>query len=204
MKMKYLLGLLLVLITGNVMALPHDNRSDVKDTVKVFIPWNQFSITADGTSIYSLGSGSPRVANINSLGVAAIDISRPTEAVRAFWAIPDNMCVNCPTKVSVLWSTASNSTSASATWRALYSAKAVGEALAAPATALDTTITADSILGTAYMLNETAQGVINADVFSRYDTVDITVDLQTESGFDASSSATQIHGIYIEYTRELL
>lgn len=205
MKMKYLLGLLLVLVAGNALALPHDNRSDVGDTVKEFIPWNDFSVTADGTSILSIGSGTPRVAEVNSLGLGAIKTDAISDRVNLFYQVPSNACVGtCPIKISVLWSTSSSTTSQTATWRVLYSAKAIGEALAAGSTTLDTAITADSVLGTAYMLNESPQGVIAANTLSRSDILNIVLDLASVSGLNPGSDTVLIHGIYIEYTRELL
>lgn len=207
MKMKYLLGLLFVLIAGPAFALPHDDSTSVKSTVKVFIPWNQFSMTADGTSILSLGTGTPRVANVNSLGIAAVRFDTAGtngDAIHLTYPIPDNMCVSCPTKISAVWSTSSTTTSQTATWRALYSATALGEGWTAPATALDTPITADAVDDTAYGLNESPQGTINGSILERGDTLDIMMQISSASGLNPASDIVEFHGIYIEYTRELL
>lgn len=204
-RFKLLAGLLLSLLSGPVFALPHDNRSDVDSTVKVFIPWNEFGVTADGTSIYSLGSGAPRVAQVNSLGFAAIRYDAVSDAAHLLYQIPDNACVTvCPIKISVLWSTNSNTTTQTATWQATYSATALGEAFSAATTALDTTITSDSVLGTAYMMNETPQGVINANTLSRGDVLNLKINMSAVSGLNPASDIVLFHGVYIEYTREML
>lgn len=195
---KLVLAALAVMFAGQVYALPHDNRSDVKSTVKEFIPYTDFHIIND----VGLGVGTTTVTEENSLGMAAIVMSNTNADIHTLIPLPDNICVDCPIKFSVLWSTSESTTTRTATWKILYSAKALGEGLAAAATALDTAITADAEDDTAYGLNETEQGVISSSTLSSNDILHILVELDAVSG--AAPSAIYFHGLYLEYTRNQL
>ena len=180
--------------------LPHHNRADVKSTVKMFIPYTSFHTRADA----SVGAGDPVTAEINSLGIVGVQMEAAGDDAHTLLPLPDNICVSCPIKISVLWSTNSTTTTQTATWKILYKRLALGDGLAAAATDLDTTITADSVLGTAYGLNETPQGVITAGTLTRGDTLHLLAELDAVSGLNPAVSGVYFHGIYVEYVREQL
>lgn len=194
------LSLAIILAATYAQALPHNNRADVKNTVKIFIPYTDFHTDSDS----SVGAGDPVLTEINSLGVMGIQMEAAGDDAHILLPLPDNICVNCPIKISVLWSTNSTTTTQTATWKILYKRLALGDGLAAAATDLNTTITADSVLGTAYGLNETAQGVITAGTLSRGDVLHLLAELDAVSGLNPAVSGVYFHGIYIEYVREQL
>ena len=199
-----LIASLVILIASLAHALtsnlPHQNRADIKSTVKVFVPYTGFHTRADA----SVGAGDPVTAEINSLGLVGIQMEAAGDDAHILWPIPDNLCINCPIKISVLWSTNSTTTTQTATWKILYKRLALGDGLAAAATDLNTTITADSVLGTAYGLNETPQGVITSGTLSRGDILHLLAELDAVSGLNPAVSGVYFHGIYIEYVREQL
>lgn len=180
--------------------LPHHNSVDVSATVKEFIPYTDFHTISSA----SIGAGDPVLAEINSLGIAAIQMEAAGDDAHILIPLPNNICVDCPIKISILWSTTSTTTTQTATWKILYNKKALGQGLAAAATALDTAVAADSVLSTAYGLNETPQGVINAGTFSRGDIVHLLAELDAVSGLNPAVSGVYFHGIYFEYVREKL
>lgn len=180
--------------------LPHQNRSDVDSTVKLFVPYNQFSIINDA----SLGAGAPVVAQINSLNISGVQMEAVGDDVHVLMPIPDNMCIDCPSKISVLWTTGASTTTQTATWKVLYDAKAAGETLGVASTALNTAIASDAVENVAYDLNETSQGIIDASVLGRSDTLHILVELDAVSGLNPAVSPTFLAGMYFEYTREQL
>lgn len=192
--------LVLVASTFSYAAFPHNNRSDVKSTVKVFVPYTAFSIVNDA----SVGAGDPVVSEISTLGLASIKMEAAGDDAHVLFPLPDNACVSCPIKVSILWSTTSTTTTQTATWKVLYNEEAVGEAVTTAATALDTAITADSVLGTTRALNETPQGVISANTLDRGDILHILCELDAVSGLNPATTETNFHGMFIEYTREKL
>jgi hypothetical protein len=203
--MKKLLFLVAMLAAATAHALPqnlpHHNRSDVNATVKTFIPWNQFDIITTAAP----GAGDPALAEINSLGLVGIQMASTGDDAHVLIPLPDNICVDCQIKFSVLWSTDSTTTTEGVTWKVLYNEGALGSALAAAATALDTVITSDSPLGTAYMLNETPQGVIAAGTVDRNDILHVLAETDAFSGgMDPASDIVFLHGIFMEYTREKL
>lgn len=181
--------------------LPHHNRSDVDDEIKVFYPNSVFATTS-GVSV--VGTGNPEFGVVNNLGFTAVRILNTGHSAHFLYYIPDNFCVDCPINVSVLWSTNSTTTSQTATWKVEHGGYAVGEAFGDATTELDTAITADSVLATAYMQNETAQGVINANTFSRGDIVNFAVQLDAASGLNPASDIVFLHGVFIEHVRQEL
>ncbi len=202
--MKKLLTLAMLLVAATAQALPqnlpHHNRSDVATTVKQFIPFTEFHYI----STQGVGVGDPFLAEVNSIGLVGIRMEATGDDAHVLIPLPSNMCVDCPVKFSVLWSTNSTTTTQTATWKVLYNEGGVGEALAAAASSPDTTITADSVLGTAYMLNETSQAVINSGTFDRNDVIHVLAELDDVSGLVPSSAVVILHGMYFEYTREKL
>lgn len=191
-------------------SLPHYNRSDVDDTVKVFIPLRPeaLSVTvtdASNGSMVTYGSGNAAISEVNSLGFAGMRFTAVANDVHMIVPLPPNACVSCPIKFSVAWSTSDVTPSTdTATWKVLYAAIADGESLSAASTALDTAITADAIDGDAYAWQETPQGVIAADTLSRDDVLHVLVELDAVSGLDPSTDVVFMHGLFMEYTREKL
>ena len=198
--LSLLIAIAMIATSSFSYALPHNNRSDVQSTVKMFIPWNEFHTVND----LSLGAGTPSAAEIGTLGVGAIKVAAAGDDIHTLLPLPNNICVKCPIKLSVLWSTTSSTTSQTATWKVLYNETATGSLLDTAATALDTPITADSVEDVALDLNETAQGVISANTLDRGDILHILVEIDAVSGLNLTTSATYFHGMYLEYSSEKL
>ncbi len=194
-------ALLTALISTTVFALPHHNRSDVDDFLKVYIPYTQFSVDAN---LVSNSTGTPVVQEINGTDISGVRMDAPGDTVVFNVPLPDNTCVDCQIKVSVAWSTSSVTSGATATWAVTYKAIAAGEALAAPSTALDTTITADSVASTAFALNETSQGIIDGGTLDRSDMLVVAVELDSTQAVNPASAQVYLNGIYLEYVREKL
>jgi len=185
-------------------ALPHDNRSDVDSTVNVFVPYSSFSLQADSVGLFSLGTNNPRVAQVNSLGLAGLQMTATGDNARLLFPVPKNACIECPMKFNVVWSSGSTTTTQTATFTVLYARAPLGTALSVPASTLSTPITADAVNGNAYSLNETSQGVLNGRTLQRNDVLSLLVSLSAVSGFNPVASPTFIHGINVEYVREKL
>jgi len=201
---KFFVALFATLISFSAHALPHDNRSDVDTTVKVFVPYSDFALSADSVGLFSLGTNNPRVAQVNSLGLAGLQVTATGDNVRLLFPVPKNACIECPMKFSIVWSSASTTTTQTATYSILYARAPLGTALSVPASTLSTAIAADAVNGNAYSLNETPQGILNGKLLQRNDILSLLVSLSAVSGLNPVASPTFIHGINIEYVREKL
>lgn len=185
--------------------LPHHNSSDVADWNKIFFQpsLTAFTVNSGGTFSWIDAATSLSIVETNSLSFSSLQMSATGSIIHMVVPLPDNTCVDCPIKLSVLWSTSDTTpTTDTATWKILYSAKALGEAWASASTALNTAITADAIDGDAYALQETPQGQINSGTLSRNDVLHLSVELNAASGLDPTSDTVLLHGIYLEYVRE--
>lgn len=210
---KIILGLMALMVMSLFNAsvyglpppnLPHQNSKNFASTIKVFVPYTDlsFGVNTNSAILDTLGVGTAKVQEVNSLGFAGVQMTAAAQDVHMILPIPSNMCVACQLKVSVAWSTSSTTTSQTATWKVLYSAIAAGEALAVAGTALDTAIVADSVTSVAYALQETPQGIIVSNTLSRSDMLHILVELDAVSGLNPASDTVFLHGVYLEYTRE--
>ncbi len=203
--LKLLAALAAFFISANALALPqnlpHYNRSDVDDAVKIYIPYSQFSVDAN---LVSNATGAPVVQEINGTDISGVRMDATGDTVVFNVPLPDNTCVDCQIKVSTAWSTSSVVTTATATWAVTYKAIAAGEALTAASTALDTAITADTVSSTQFALNESPQGIIAAGTLSRSDMLVLAVELDATQALNPATAQVYLNGIYLEYYREKL
>lgn len=159
----------------------------------IYIPVTQFSGYLSGSF---LGSGTPNLEQINSLGIVGARIEATGDACDHLWYVPKDFNVNTNIKIEVVWTTNSVDTSETATWKAQYSASADGEALAAASTALSETISADNVLG-AYKVHIAPYGVLYGEALQHGDLVHLKISLDAVSGLNPSSDIVYLLGILI-------
>jgi len=128
-----------------------------------------------------------------------------TEAIRVLYYDP-MICAGQAINVRCLWSTSDTTTTNSATWKAVYKAVTIDstDTLAAPSTALDTAIVADTVIGTANALQMTAAGVINADNLTDGDALLLEISCSATTGLTLNPAASgnsrvTLMGVVLEY-----
>jgi len=111
------------------------------------------------------GAGDPIIGEVASLGGIRIQVATDTHAMMI--GLPDDLDVNAPVDFRWWWSSDQTTTADSYTWTLLYTELTYDTtAIAAGATALDTTIAADTNIGTANALQKTAWGTADAGSFT--------------------------------------
>lgn len=156
------------------------------------------TIAAD-TLLQSAGTGTPLLEEINSLGQMGLLLDAAGDDVRHHMAIPGDLDRMHPVFLRAVWTTAAAAVGdRDITFKILYGCYEAGtDQLAAPATALDTAIVADVPTGTAYTVEKTAAGVINAGQLSG-DTIGLLTEMDA---FDAALTEDKfLLGIEMEYT----
>ncbi len=159
----------------------------------LYIPVTEFS---GYLSSSFLGTGAPNLEQINSLGIVGARIEAVTDACHHLFYIPKDFNVDTNIRIAAVWGTNSSDTSESATWKVEYSAIAVGETLIAPATALNTVIAADNVLG-AYKVAESAYGTIFRGNLNHGDYLHLKISLSAVSGLNPASDIVFLLGILI-------
>ena len=182
--------------------LPHHNNNDVDDTLRVFIPYTAFSLNSTSGALASFTSSAAVVNYITTQAVAGIKITGSGQSIPLMMQLPDNLCVDCQVKVSVVWSTNSLNTNNTATWQVLYSDVPLLGPFKEQTDALNTAITSDTVDNNAFGFNETPLGIINASTFTRGDAINILASLLSTSGLDPFNDTILFHGINLYYVRE--
>lgn len=159
----------------------------------IYIPVTQFS---GFLSNQFLGTGTPNLEQINSLGIVGTRIDATGDACDHLWCVPKDFNVDTNIKFEVVWTTNSVDTSETATWKVQYSASADGEALAAASTSLDEVISADTVLG-AYKIHIAPYGAIFGGNLQHGDLVHLKVSLDSVSGLNPAADTVYILGILI-------
>jgi len=114
----------------------------------------------------SMGGGAAAMAEVGSSGVGGQRFEVSTDDVAGILFLPDDADVEHDIDVAVLWSS-DQTTTDSYTWDVNYGEFTINTtAVAVPATALDTTIAADTSVATANALQQTAWGTITASTLS--------------------------------------
>ena len=228
-KFTALLAVAVVGIASIVYALPPDNRGDVDSLVKIFFPYDAFHLSAAGAELRSFSSSGAVVTYISTGRMAGIRMTASNQDVPILISLPDNACLSgCPVQFGVVWSTNHTNTAHSVTWRIFYNAVSDGEAMADTSTAneslggnlvlstvlttaFNTAITADTVDGSNFGLQESPLGTITSNSLSRNDILEVIVQMQATSaatssdqGLDPTLNTILFHGINFYYTRELL
>lgn len=159
----------------------------------IYIPVTQFSGFLNDQS---LGSGTPALQEINSLGVVGARIDATGDSCHHLFFVPKDFNVDTNIKIEVVWCTNSANTGQTATWRVRHSPIADGEALAAAGTDLDSVITADSVLG-AFVVAIAPYGLIFNGALNHSDLVHLNVTLDAVSGLNPAVDQVFLLGILI-------
>lgn len=189
-------------------SVPHLHDDKFADSVRVFIPATDFSpvftgTQASGTRVYM---GDPKTdwleINNTALPCRRFDATSGLGAYSSkVWTVPDDLHTGSSASVLVWWASSDTAASQTATWAVTYSTLAEGAALANVATALNTTIAADTDDTDAYGINVTAAGVINAASLTNGQTLNLRVQLSAVSGLSVSTDNIIMLGVEIRYTR---
>lgn len=164
-----------------------------RPTRPIYIPVTQFS---GFLSDSFLGTGTPNLENINSLGIVGARIEAVGDACHHLWSVPKDFNVNSNIKFEPVWTTNSIDTAETATWTVEHSPIADGETLIAPATALNEPGGADNVLG-AYALAVAPYGLLHGDVLQHGDLVHLKLSLSAVSGLNPAVDLVYLLGILI-------
>ena len=117
------------------------------------------------TRRYSAQDATAYLAEVSTFGVLGFLMNTDADAVRAFLQLPPDLDTSKPVYIRPVWTTASQTSADTVLWTILWEQFAAGAALSATVNnALDTAIAEDTVgTTTAYVLQKTAWGVINAD-----------------------------------------
>lgn len=119
----------------------------------------------------SMGSGNPYLAEIGTIGLVGLRTNTDGDDVHHLMRIPLHWDHKYPVYVRVVWATASTTNSDTVTWKVLFNllepTTTLLNRLIAPATALDTAIPQDTVVGGfGPQVMVTENGVINADTLT--------------------------------------
>lgn len=189
--------------------MSNKDRNIAWERTREFIPVTAFSgyTLAEGTPniISSADDGAPGIAETNSLGITGLNQDAAGDSVSHMMLVPRKWDLTEAIKIAVVWSCSNTDAGGTVTWLVTYKSIAEGDALAAAATALDTVIGADTDDTTAYGLNVTSFGVINANTLTRdtFITINVEMDAVDASVIVAGTDTIVLHGIIIEYKTKL-
>ena len=165
---------------------------------RIWIP----AVNASGFSIdtpVGLHTGAPVWAEHSTFGYAGIKIEAAGDEYVHFLPLPHDVDVDHPIYIRTVSTTGSSTNTDAIDYILTYTAKAHGEVLAAAATALDTTIAADTNTGTANQLYLGAWGQIAASTLTEGDVLILEFELNS-TDVDLSSEFIWYLGFQMEYT----
>ena len=141
----------------------------------VYIPGIEFSVTTE-----TIAEINGTVTSVHSFTDAEL-CTLPYKPFNTF-----GFDVNKPTFVQVIWCCIDGTTTNGVTWKVTYDDDSLESGvLTTPATALDTVIVEDPEHETPYVMQKTAQGIINANTFVASDLVAFRVEADiVDSGND--------------------
>lgn len=167
----------------------------------LYIPVTQFSgyqriVSGANFNFTFLGTGTPELQEINSLGIVGARIEAVDDACHHLFYVPKDFNVGSNIKVEIEWTTNNNTTSNTATWKVRYSATKDGEAFSAATTELNSVITADNVLGS-WKRAIAPFGLIYNGLLEHSDLVHLEVSLGAVSGLNPASDQIFLLGIVI-------
>lgn len=154
-------------------------------------------------AVVSAGAGNPSFGEVGATGYTGLHIDAAGDDIRHLWPIPNNCDVKYDMQFRVWWSSASSTTTDGFTWKVLYNEHtADGEALTAPATALDTAIAEDTLIGANY-LQASPWGILNGGTLTNNNILGLLVELDATDA-TVGSEATYAYLLEIRYVRRTL
>lgn len=119
-----------------------------------------------GGELASIDTNSPNSAEVSTFGYSGLELATTDAMACLELELPTIADPREEIGVRVLWTTnGAVAASDTVTWVVTYDQADVGEALAAPATALDTAITAANPSTTTLLLRRSPRGIISANKF---------------------------------------
>ena len=161
---------------------------------RVYIPVQDFQTFVTGAGI---SAGNPVMQEVSTFGVTGAQINQAADSMSHVMMIPYDLDVTWQLRVRV-WSCCSSTDADVETWTVLYKPLGRGTALAGAATALSTAIPASTWSTTAYGLDISDFGIINANTL----TTAHELILWDVAGTMTNSSANEISllGLEVLYT----
>lgn len=149
--------------------------------------------------LLSMGGGAPDILEIASSGIPGLVMAAAGDDIGHFLDL-DDIDVSKKIRFRVLWASGSTVTADTITWKVLY-LPLIPETtvLAEAATALDTVLVADSVQGTANVLQRTDAGVVNQNKIGKTAIgIQLLIDM---SAFAAGLAESKyLCGLEYEYT----
>jgi hypothetical protein len=149
----------------------------------------------------SVGAGAPVFAEISTFGISGVTMTAG-DVVAHMMAIPGHWDKDHPSRIRVVYSTASTTAADKHDWIVLYTGitPEVTE-LIAPATALDTAIALDDLdSGTAHTIQASAWGVWNAGTLTAANEfLSFSVELDATDAAEVIS----LYGVQLEFTPKM-
>ena len=117
------------------------------------------------TRRFSANDATAYLSEVSTFGVLGFLMNTNGDTARLFLDLPPDLDVKKPVYVRPVWTTASQTEADTVTWKVFWEKFAAGAALSATVNnALDTVIAEDTVgTTTAYVVQKTAWGIINAD-----------------------------------------
>lgn len=134
-----------------------------------FIPVTQFQgLTTGGTVFTSVGAGGPVFQEISTFGFNGLLMDTAADEVSHFMRIPTNWDRDNNIYVRMIYATSSVTATDDITWQFLYGLYTPNtDALAAPATALDTPLVLETVTGVDFTLERSdVPGILNGGTIS--------------------------------------
>ena len=166
---------------------------------RIYVGAPQFSsLVTNATGGIFAGAGDVILGEISTFGLAAARLEATTDLVLDARPMPVDLDVRFPVYLRVFWSSDSATAADDATMLIRYNAKADQETVAAPTTALNTTIAEDR-LGGQYFLCRTSWGEIDADTLTDGDVLGLELSCSATDA-DIANEYIWLIGYEMEYT----
>jgi hypothetical protein len=166
-----------------------------------WIPWTKFHYA---TTWAGMDTGAPVAVEVSTFGIGASAVRSGHKWAMYDLFIPRNADVRKPIGFRVVWAPLQNTifSTDDVHWVVLYDQWDFGEAMIAPATALNTAITLQRLAGTTlYVPHRTKRGIINAnslDFTARQGGLSFSVEASA-TGFDFANDEIGFMGVLIDY-----
>jgi hypothetical protein len=202
---------------GYKRAMPHQHNYDIEKYRIEYLPlwgYGGFYAIANASdqadiaiedAVVSAGAGNASVGEITDSGVCGLKIDAAGDLVVIMWPIPYDCDVKSDVDFAVQWSSDQATLTDTFTWKVLYKEITVDTtAIDIPATALDTTITADTNVAGVHALQQTPYGTINGGTLTNGRVLLVHVELDAVSGATLGSDIVAAYNLVIRYVRRAL
>lgn len=147
-----------------------------------------------------VGTGDVAVHAISTFGFHAARLEATTDDIYDARPLPVDFDIDYPLYIRVYWTTEYAGADGTATLVVLYDAKADGELMIAPVTALDTVITALDATAGAFYFQKTAWGKIKGGTFEDGDFIALQINCSAVANITIATEYVHVLGYELEYT----